>query len=129
VNHKEKSLACISHQVATATAPGQKRKLARTVRDPGRVATIRKKAVRSGTPRVCTHGNPAEQGRRPPIPWEATPGHGWAGAEPWLPWPPDAAARDVPLEGDWQVEVASDGGREDAVYPGRVAADQALLLR
>ena len=134
-------------------------------------------------------------GCRAPIPWEATPGHGWEGAEPWLPWPPDAAARsvaalradstailhryrrllaarraspalrlggctrlaapdgvlafrrvegpdarvvivnftdsacDVPLEGDWQVEVASDCGEEDAAYPGRLAADQALLLR
>jgi hypothetical protein len=95
VNHEEKSLACISHQVATATAPGEKCRLARTLRDPDRVATIRKKAVRSGTPRVRAHGNPAERGRRAPIPWEATPGHGWAGAEPRLPWPPDAATRNV----------------------------------
>jgi hypothetical protein len=41
---------------------------------------------------------------------------------------PDAAC-DVPLDGDWRVEVASDCGGEDAAYPGRLAADQALLLR
>ena len=28
-------------------------------------------------------------GCRAPIPWDASPGHGWAG-EPWLPWPPGA---------------------------------------
>ena len=39
------------------------------------------------------------------------------------------SARDVPLEGEWQVEVASDGDGEDAAYTGRVAADRALLLR
>ena len=27
-------------------------------------------------------------GSRAPIPWDATPGHGWP-AEPWLPWPPE----------------------------------------
>ncbi|CAN5570499.1 alpha-amylase family glycosyl hydrolase [soil metagenome] len=30
-------------------------------------------------------------GCRAPIPWDAGPGLGWAGAEPWLPWPPHAA--------------------------------------
>ncbi len=34
-------------------------------------------------------------GCRAPLPWEAGPGHGWAGSEPWLPWPPEAAARSV----------------------------------
>jgi alpha-glucosidase len=33
-------------------------------------------------------------GCRAPIPWDASPHHGWAG-EPWLPWPPDAARRTV----------------------------------
>jgi len=28
-------------------------------------------------------------GCRAPIPWEAVEPHGWPGAEPWLPWPPD----------------------------------------
>jgi alpha-glucosidase len=33
---------------------------------------------------------------RAPIPWTAGPGHGWgAGAEPWLPWPPDPDRRNV----------------------------------
>ncbi len=36
-------------------------------------------------------------GCRAPLPWDARPGHGWAGAEPWLPWPPDPAARNVEL--------------------------------
>jgi alpha-glucosidase len=34
-------------------------------------------------------------GCRAPLPWEEGPGHGWASAEPWLPWPPDAARRCV----------------------------------
>ena len=33
-------------------------------------------------------------GTRAPIPWDDTPSGGWA-AEPWLPWPPDAAIRNV----------------------------------
>jgi alpha-glucosidase len=32
-------------------------------------------------------------GCRAPIPWEPGAGHGWAGAAPWLPWPPEPAAR------------------------------------
>ena len=34
-------------------------------------------------------------GCRAPLPWDATPGHGWASAEPWLPWPPEATARNA----------------------------------
>lgn len=34
-------------------------------------------------------------GCRGPIPWDGTPTHGWAGDSPWLPWPPDAARRNV----------------------------------
>ena len=34
-------------------------------------------------------------GCRAPIPWDATPAHGWATTAPWLPWPPDASARSV----------------------------------
>jgi alpha-glucosidase len=33
-------------------------------------------------------------GCRAPIPWSAAPPHGWS-AEPWLPFPPDAAARSL----------------------------------
>ncbi len=33
-------------------------------------------------------------GCRAPLPWRAGPGHGWP-AEPWLPFPPEAAARSV----------------------------------
>jgi alpha-glucosidase len=33
-------------------------------------------------------------GCRAPIPWDASPLHGWA-ADPWLPWPPEAAARSL----------------------------------
>ena len=32
-------------------------------------------------------------GCRAPIPWDASAGHGWAGAEPWLPWPPEPDSR------------------------------------
>lgn len=31
-------------------------------------------------------------GCRAPIPWTSAPDHGWAGADPWLPWPPEATA-------------------------------------
>src|SRR5690606_35938846 len=31
-------------------------------------------------------------GCRAPVPWERAPGHGW-GPDPWLPFPPEAAAR------------------------------------
>jgi alpha-glucosidase len=37
-------------------------------------------------------------GCRAPLPWDATESHGWHGAGPggaWLPWPPDAATRNV----------------------------------
>ena len=32
-------------------------------------------------------------GCRAPVPWTEAPPHGWEGAEPWLPFPPDAGAR------------------------------------
>lgn len=31
-------------------------------------------------------------GSRAPLPWQREPPHGWNGARPWLPFPPDAAA-------------------------------------
>jgi alpha-glucosidase len=34
-------------------------------------------------------------GCRAPVPWDATAAHGWATADAWLPWPPDASARSV----------------------------------
>lgn len=34
-------------------------------------------------------------GCRAPIPWDATASHGWAGAQPWLPWPPEAGTRNA----------------------------------
>ena len=37
-------------------------------------------------------------GPRAPLPWDASPGHGWGEAEPWLPWPPEAATRNVETE-------------------------------
>jgi alpha-glucosidase len=134
-------------------------------------------------------------GCRAPIPWERDGRHGWA-ADPWLPWPPQAAARsleaaradgsstlhlyrrllaarraspalqlgsldllDAPetvlawrrrhegdervvvvgfrdddvvvdgLDGDWTVEVASDGVGEGAFWRGRLGPDQAVVLR
>ncbi|WP_208028624.1 alpha-amylase family glycosyl hydrolase [Rhabdothermincola sediminis] len=37
-------------------------------------------------------------GCRAPIPWEPAPPHGWAGADPWLPWPPEPGTRNVVSE-------------------------------
>ncbi|MDQ1395147.1 MAG: alpha-glucosidase [Acidimicrobiaceae bacterium] len=38
-------------------------------------------------------------GCRAPIPWDGTPGHGWAGGEdPWLPWPPHADVTNAAAE-------------------------------
>jgi alpha-glucosidase len=34
-------------------------------------------------------------GCRAPIPWDASPTHGWPVADPWLPWPPDAGVRNA----------------------------------
>ncbi len=42
-------------------------------------------------------------GCRAPIPWDATPTHGWPladHAEPWLPWPPGADTRNVAAQRD-----------------------------
>ena len=39
-------------------------------------------------------------GCRAPMPWDGNAGHGWPGAEPWLPWPPDAAVRNAEAERD-----------------------------
>ncbi len=34
-------------------------------------------------------------GCRAPIPWDASPTHGWPSEDAWLPWPPDAPTRNV----------------------------------
>jgi alpha-glucosidase len=34
-------------------------------------------------------------GCRAPFPWSVEQGHGWRGAEPWLPWPPDPTRRNA----------------------------------
>ena len=34
-------------------------------------------------------------GCRGPIPWDPSPDHGWGVVDPWLPWPPEAAVRNV----------------------------------
>ncbi len=34
-------------------------------------------------------------GCRAPIPWDATPEHGWTTTDAWLPWPPDSDTRNV----------------------------------
>jgi alpha-glucosidase len=40
----------------------------------------------------------------------------------------DGTAR-LPLEGDWVVELSSDGAGEGRPFTGELAADQAVLLR
>ena len=37
----------------------------------------------------------SRDGCRAPIPWDATPQHGWTEATPWLPWPPDPDTRNA----------------------------------
>jgi alpha-glucosidase len=34
-------------------------------------------------------------GCRAPLPWDATPAHGWTTTDPWLPWPPDPQTNNV----------------------------------
>ena len=34
-------------------------------------------------------------GCRAPLPWDATPAHGWATDDPWLPWPPEPDVRNA----------------------------------
>src|SRR5207302_7285752 len=37
-------------------------------------------------------------GCRAPLPWDATPRHGWATTDPWLPWPPDPDTTNAEVE-------------------------------
>jgi alpha-glucosidase len=39
-------------------------------------------------------------GCRAPIPWTVSSPHGWDGAEPWLPWPPDPAGHSAEAQHD-----------------------------
>jgi len=39
-------------------------------------------------------------GCRAPIPWTSEPGHGWGDADPWLPWPPQAATTSAAQQAD-----------------------------
>jgi alpha-glucosidase len=41
------------------------------------------------------HDPGGRDGCRAPIPWTPAPDHGWGVVDPWLPWPPDPAARNV----------------------------------
>jgi alpha-glucosidase len=39
-------------------------------------------------------------GCRAPIPWTGGPDHGWGTTDPWLPWPPDADARNAAAQAE-----------------------------
>jgi len=41
------------------------------------------------------HDPAGRDGCRAPIPWTADDHHGWAGPDPWLPWPPEASSRNA----------------------------------
>ena len=45
-------------------------------------------------------------GCRAPIPWDGSSGHGW-GPEPWLPWPPDLATRNVAAQDADPASIAN----------------------
>jgi len=50
--------------------------------------------------------DPGERdGCRAPVPWDATPGHGWA-VDPWLPFPPEADRRNVAAMRDDPASIA-----------------------
>ena len=57
-------------------------------------------------------------GCRAPIPWDDSANHGWAGADPWLPWPPDADARSL-------ARQRADGGSILHLYRRLLAARRA----
>lgn len=44
-------------------------------------------------------------GCRAPVPWDATPEHGWGTVDPWLPWPPEADTRNVASQHDDQSSI------------------------
>jgi alpha-glucosidase len=45
------------------------------------------------------HDPAGRDGCRAPIPWTAAPPHGWSGADPWLPWPPEPATINPEVQG------------------------------
>jgi alpha-glucosidase len=69
-------------------------------------------------------------GCRAPVPWEAAPGHGWAGPEPWLPWPPEATVRNAEVATSNPGSLANLYRRVIALrrdIPALAAGDQELL--
>jgi alpha-glucosidase len=54
-------------------------------------------------------------GCRAPIPWTGAPDHGWGVTDAWLPWPPDAGARNVEAQ-------EADGGAIVHLYRRLLAA-------
>ena len=46
-------------------------------------------------------------GCRAPIPWDDTPAHGWASPDPWLPFPPEADARNATIQRSTPGSIAS----------------------
>ena len=69
--------------------------------DPaGHAVPLRRRGARPRGCRSCrrsarsTRRRPRD-GCRAPIPWTAEPAHGWASADPWLPFPPEPDCRNV----------------------------------
>ena len=78
--------------------PGPRRRVP-AARPAGHARPLRRRGARaSRTPssrreRVVDPGG--RDGCRAPIPWTGAPDHGWGVTDAWLPWPPDAGARNV----------------------------------
>ena len=76
--------------------PGRRRAAAHPA---GHAVPLRRRGARPGgrrrSPPTGSSTPAGRDGCRAPIPWDAAPGHGWPADEPWLPWPPDADARNV----------------------------------
>jgi alpha-glucosidase len=134
-------------------------------------------------------------GARAPLPWTSEPDHGWHGAEPWLPFPPDSAdlsaerqladegstfhlfrrliaarkaspallrgtwtpvdsppevfayrretaddtrliainfadsPQELSVEGEWTVDISSDGHADGEQFSGTIDTDEGVLLR
>ena len=83
------------------------------------------------------HDPAGRDGCRAPIPWDGGPTHGWATADPWLPWPPDADRCNVATQRDDPASMLalyrallSLRRREPALHTGeqRVHADGGPVL-
>ena len=57
-------------------------------------------------------------GCRAPVPWEHEPPHGWASADPWLPWPPEPDRRNA-------ADLADDPGSILQLYRRLLATRRA----